>query len=86
MIKGRLYYKSVYKVLGPIDWKKIIDVVLSQKDSHVEPNRARICKRLRNPGIDSQPGGPLRQLSLTYRPARIHRLQNRFHGIDSWAP
>ncbi len=29
---------------------------------------------LRSPGIDSQPGGPVRQPCLTYRPARLHRL------------
>ena len=27
---------------------------------------------LRSPGIDSQPGGPVRQPNLTYRPARLH--------------
>jgi hypothetical protein len=40
---------------------------------------------LRIPGIDSQPGGPVRQHYLTYRPARLHRLAkliswNRFLG------
>jgi hypothetical protein len=33
--------------------------------------RARICKRLRSPGIDF-----VRQIGLMYRPARL--------GIDSW--
>ncbi len=47
--------------------------------------RARICKPLRSPGIDSQSGGPVRQPYLTYRPARLHRLAksipwNRFLG------
>ncbi len=42
---------------------------------------------LRSPGIDSQPGGPVRQHFLTYRPARLHRLAksiplNRYLG--SW--
>ncbi len=46
---------------------------------------------LRSPVIDSQPGGSKRQLTLTYRPARLHRLVksipwNRFLGIDSRAP
>ncbi len=41
---------------------------------------------LRSPGIDSQPGGPVRQPYLTYRPARLHRLAesipwNRFLGF-----
>ncbi len=29
---------------------------------------------LRSPGIDSQPGGPVRQPYLSYRPATLHRL------------
>jgi hypothetical protein len=29
---------------------------------------------LKSPGIDSQPGGPVRQPFLTYRPDRLHRL------------
>ncbi len=41
---------------------------------------------LRSPGIDSQPGGPVRQPHLSYWPARLHRLsesipRNRF--LDS---
>ncbi len=31
---------------------------------------------LRSPGIDFQPGLPVRQLYLSYRPARLHRLAN----------
>jgi hypothetical protein len=39
----------------------------------------------RRPGIDSQPGGPVRQPYFSYRPARLHRLaksipRNRFLG------
>ncbi len=50
------------------------------------PARARICKPFKEPGIDSQPGGPVRQLPyLLYRLARLHRLaelipRNRFLG------
>jgi hypothetical protein len=50
----------------------------------LEIYRAQICKRLRSPGIDSTSpcslarGGPVRQIWLLYRPARL--------GIDSWAP
>ncbi len=41
---------------------------------------ARISKPLGSLGTDSQPGGPVRQPYLTYRPARLHR-----HGrIDSF--
>ncbi len=41
---------------------------------------------LRSPGIDSQPGGPVRQPYLAYRSARLHRLAesipwNRFPGV-----
>ncbi len=38
------------------------------------PARARICKPLKEPRIDSQPGGPVRQPYLLYRLARLHRL------------
>jgi len=39
----------------------------------------------RSPGIDSKPGGPVRQPYLAYWPARLHRLaesipRNRFLG------
>jgi hypothetical protein len=39
----------------------------------------------RRPGIGYQPGGPVRQLYFSYRPARLHRLatsipRNRFPG------
>jgi hypothetical protein len=41
--------------------------------------------RVKSPGIDSKPGGPVRQPCLTYWPARLHRLaesipRNRFLG------
>ncbi len=35
---------------------------------------------LRSPGIDSQPGGPVRQPYLSYRPARLHRLVESLLG------
>jgi hypothetical protein len=38
------------------------------------PARASICKPFKEPGIDSQPGGPVRQPYLLYRLARLHRL------------
>jgi hypothetical protein len=37
----------------------------------------------RSPGIDSQPGGPVRQLYLFDAPAR---QAIKAGGIDSWAP
>ncbi len=47
--------------------------------------RAPICKFFKEPGNDSQPGGPVWQLFLLYRLARLHRLaesipRNRFLG------
>ncbi len=38
---------------------------------HPEPEFVNL---LRSPGIDSQPGRPVRQTYLTYRPARLHSL------------
>ncbi len=37
--------------------------------------RAPICRTLRSPGIDSQPGGLVRQPYQSYRPARLQRLE-----------
>ncbi len=38
-------------------------------------HKARICKNLlRSPRMDSQPGWPVQQTYLSYRPARLHRL------------
>ncbi len=36
---------------------------------------------LRIPKINSQPGGPVRQPYLTYRPARLHRLEESIPGL-----
>jgi hypothetical protein len=42
---------------------------------------------LKSPGIDSQPGGPVRQPYLTYRPARLYiGWRNQFLKINSCAP
>jgi hypothetical protein len=58
-------------------------------------NSARLCAELvfvdllRSPEIDSQPGGPVRQSYLSYRPAKLHRLAEsvlRSFGIDSRDP
>jgi hypothetical protein len=43
--------------------------------------RARICEPLRSPGIDSQLGELVRQLYLSHRPARIHRLAESIPGL-----
>jgi hypothetical protein len=42
--------------------------------------RDGIFKLLRSPGTDSQPGMPVRQPYLSYWPARLHRLADRFLG------
>jgi hypothetical protein len=34
-----------------------------------------------SPGIDSQPGGPVRQPYFTYRPARLNRLVESITGL-----
>jgi hypothetical protein len=44
------------------------------------PARVRICKPFKEPGIDSQPGGPVRQPYLLYQLARLHRPRKRLLG------
>jgi hypothetical protein len=39
------------------------------------------CKPLRSPGIDSQPGGLVRQPSLSDRLAKLHRLAESIPGL-----
>ncbi len=41
---------------------------------------------LRGPGIDSQPGGPVRNPICRTGPPGYIGWRNRFLGIDSWAP
>jgi hypothetical protein len=41
---------------------------------------------LRRPGIDSQPGGPVRNPIYRTGPPGYIGWRNRFLGIDSWAP
>ena len=45
------------------------------------PARARICKPFKKHGIDSQPGGPVRQPYLLYRLVRLHRLAESIPGL-----
>jgi hypothetical protein len=45
------------------------------------PARARICKPFKEPGIDSQPGGPVRQPYLLYQLARLHRRAESIPGL-----
>ncbi len=46
-----------------------------------QPTRARICKPFKEPGIDSQPGGPVRQPCLLYWLARLHGLAESIPGL-----
>jgi hypothetical protein len=45
------------------------------------PARARIFKPFMEPGIHSQPGGPVRQPYLLYWLARLHRLAESIPGL-----
>ncbi len=45
------------------------------------PAKACICKPFKEPGIDSQPGGPVRQPCLLYRLTRLHRLVESIPGL-----
>jgi hypothetical protein len=45
------------------------------------PARARIYKPLKEPGIDSQSGGTVRQPYLLYRLAKLHRLAEWIPGL-----
>ncbi len=61
--------------------------------SSLEMNRARIYTRLRSPGIDSKESIPpayvawrARQIGLSFRPTRLHRLAESIPRIDSWTP
>ncbi len=67
-----------------------IGMVSSMKDiSEVEDEitvqkpEPEVVNLLRSPGIDFQPSGPVRQPCLTYWPARLHVLRNRFLGTNS---
>jgi hypothetical protein len=56
--------------------------MLSTLTSLFNDIRARICKPYKEPGIDSQLGGSVRQPYLTYRPARLHRLAESIPCTD----
>jgi hypothetical protein len=43
--------------------------------------RALFVNLLKSPGIDSQPGGSVRQSYLTYRHAMLHRLAESISGL-----
>ncbi len=60
--RSTIFFENVRRA-----YKDLIKVKKKSKLSHA-------CVPLRSPGIDSQPGGPLRQPFLPYRTARLHRL------------
>ncbi len=73
--------ESIFKGRASRDYKTISINLSALRTVHW----ARMCKRLRSPGIDSFLGGPVRQIGLSYRTARLHRLAesipwNRFLG------
>jgi hypothetical protein len=53
-------------------------VELGEADMGPEPEFVNL---LRSPGIDFQPGGPVRQPYLTYKPARLYSLAESIPGI-----
>jgi hypothetical protein len=71
-------------------WTQIFDDLklrhLLWKRIELRAFRARICNLLRRPGIDSQPGGSVRQPYLTYRPARLHRLASGSLNVYKFVP
>ncbi len=75
-------YESVLQAGMTISDLYVIHSEGSGSGSAEEP---KFVNFFRSPGIDSQPGGPVRQHYLTYRPTRLHRLAesislNRFLG------
>jgi hypothetical protein len=77
MTYGNTYKTYIFKV-------KIQLFVTAKSDQDPDPDQHGsalvwlpepvFVNLLRSPGIDSQDGGPLRQLYLLYRPDRLHRL------------
>jgi hypothetical protein len=53
-------------------------VDMGEADARPQPEFVNL---LRSPGIDSQPGGPVRQPYLTYRPAQLHSLAESIPGL-----
>jgi hypothetical protein len=54
--------------------KKINRMLQNVQARQVRKIQSPYLNHLRSPGIDFQPGGPVRQPYLTYRFARLHRL------------
>jgi hypothetical protein len=47
----------------------------------VSRTESKFVNLLRSPGIDSQPGGPVRHSSSTFQPARQYRLAESIPGL-----
>ncbi len=81
---GRIATIAWHTIYCTVDSPSPIPVTVSKKAEYWKTGyRARICKRLWSPEIDSDgpippAGGPVRQIGLSYRLAML--------GIDSWAP
>ncbi len=74
--------------VGAPFWRSRVINYQSIKDIRLIPANLRdyciesvFVDLLRSPGIDSQPGGPVWQPCLTYRPARLHRLAESIPGL-----
>ncbi len=65
------------RVMFPVFFYSIFVLILF---SCPEPEFVNL---LRNPGIDSQAGGPGRQSYLTYRPAWLHKLAESIPGLPN---
>ncbi len=72
----KLFHLLVYTRMSHLPFTSLWDV-FNYKDKILI--RARICKRLRRPGIDSEDSIP---------PAYVGSMAGRYEklGIDSWAP
>ncbi len=62
-------YKSINLLL-------LVDWIL-----HVWRSEPVFADLFRRPGIDFQPGGPVRQPYFSYRPVRLHRLAKSIPGL-----
>ncbi len=73
--KIKIMFSVVFDYFPRSIWNFASTLIPKKNPEHVFVNL------LRSPGIDSQPGGPVRQCCLTYRPARLHRLAESIPGL-----
>ncbi len=72
--------KNLWRTLDVFSKEKIIRD--ASRHFLTEPEFVNL---LCSPGIDPQPGGPVRQPYFAYRPTRLHRLAESIPWNDSWA-